>query len=338
MLYAARWWTRRTGGRIECRLCPRCCKLSPGQHGFCQVRRAQPDGLVLDTYGRTSGLAVDPVEKKPLYHFLPGSRILSLGTPGCNLRCDFCQNWRLSQAPADSIRLVEASPEDVAQAAEEEGCLSVAFTYNDPIIWAEYAIDTALACHQRKLRSVVVTAGYISGEARAEFFSVMDAANIDLKAFSEEFYRVHCRGRLQVVLDTLRFVKAETRTWLEVTTLLIPGLNDGLEELDRMTDWFAENLGLEVPWHFTAFHPNHLLRDRRSTPRQTLEEAREMARSKGLRYVYTGNILGGEGGRTHCPRCGTLLISREGFHVSRINLQGTACPQCGQTIPGVFEA
>jgi pyruvate formate lyase activating enzyme len=337
VLRPARWWATRPDGRVECLLCPRFCKLQAGQKGFCGVRHNDNGEMVLDTYGHTSGLAVDPVEKKPLFHFLPGSRILSFGTSGCNLACSFCQNWKLSRSAFKVEESIAASPQEIARAAEEEGCPSVAFTYNDPVIFAEYAIDTARACHERGLMAVAVSAGFINAEARTELFSEMDAANIDLKAFSDDYYRSRCGGRLQPVLDTLVGVKKEGRTWLEVTTLLIPGLNDDDGQLDRASDWFAANLGPDVPWHFSAFHPNYKMRDRPWTPRATLERARALAMSKGINYVYTGNVRSDEGSRTLCPSCHAELITREGFHVTSNKLNHDCCPGCGVKIPGVFQ-
>ena len=260
--YPARWWTLLPDGRMECRLCPRFCKLQEGQRGFCFVRQRTGDGMVLTTYGRSSGFCVDPIEKKPLNHFLPGTSVLSFGTAGCNLGCRFCQNWDISKA-RESDRLCDAaSPDAIAATATRLGCRSVAFTYNDPVIFAEYAIDVAQACRAQGIRTVAVTAGYITDEARPEFYRAMDAANVDLKAFTEDFYHRLCYAQLQPVLDTLVYLRRETDVWFEVTTLLIPGENDSREELDRASDWFAANLGPDVPWHFTAFHPDFKMLDK----------------------------------------------------------------------------
>jgi pyruvate formate lyase activating enzyme len=335
--HPARWWRMRPDGRIECGLCPRGCKLGDGQAGFCFVRRRAGDRMVLATYGRSSGFCIDPIEKKPLHHFLPGSSVLSFGTAGCNLGCRFCQNWELSKAREFDRRGEAASPAMIAAAARRHGCRSVAFTYNDPVVFAEYAIDVARACHDAGVKTVAVTAGYLTREARPEFFGAMDAANVDLKAFSDGFYRRLCLGTLQPVLDTLVYLRNETAVWLEVTTLLIPGENDSVEELDRASDWFAAHLGPDVPWHFSAFHPDFKMRATPRTPPATLARARAMARSKGLRYVYTGNVRDRPGGSTWCPSCGALLIERDGFELGRYELDGNRCRSCGREIAGCFE-
>jgi pyruvate formate lyase activating enzyme len=334
----ARWWVPRTDGRIECRLCPRLCKLQDGQRGFCFVRQRIGDGIVLTTHGRSSGFCIDPIEKKPLNHFLPGTSVLSFGTAGCNLGCRFCQNWDISKAREDDRLGETASPEAIAATAQRHGCRSVAFTYNDPVIFAEYAIEVAEACHTRGIKTVAVTAGYITEEARPEFFRVMDAANVDLKAFTEDFYRHLCYAELQPVLDTLVYLRTETNVWFEVTTLLIPGENDSAEEIDRASDWFAAKLGPDVPWHFTAFHPAFKMLDQPRTPPATLERARGVARSKGLRHVYTGNVRDPAGGSTWCPHCGKVLIERDWFELGAYNLDGNRCTACGGEIAGRFES
>lgn len=335
--HPGRWWARRNDGRIECQLCPRRCKLQDGQRGFCFVRRRSGDGIELATYGRTSGLRVDPIEKKPLYHFQPGSRVLSFGTAGCNLGCRFCQNWELSKARSDDCLTTPASPGEITALAGRLGCRSVAFTYNDPVVFAEYAIDVARACRSAGIRTVAVTAGYILPQPRAEFFGAMDAANVDLKAFSERFYRRLCAGELQPVLDTLVYLRRETPVWLEVTTLLIPGENDSPGEIDRASDWFARELGPDVPWHFTAFHPAFRMLDTPPTWAGTLARARDIARTKGLRYVYTGNVRDLPGGSTWCPTCGALLIERAGYDLRRYELNGNQCRVCGTVIAGHFD-
>lgn len=334
---SARWWTMRPDARIECRLCPRCCKLQRGQHGFCFVRQRVGDAMALTTYGRSSGFCIDPIEKKPLNHFLPGTSVLSFGTAGCNLGCRFCQNWTISKA-REFDRLAEAaSPETIADAAVRLGCRSVAFTYNDPVIFAEYALDVAQACRERGIKTVAVTAGYITAEARPDFFRGMDAANVDLKAFTEDFYQRLCYGRLQPVLDTLAYLRRETDVWFEVTTLLIPGKNDGREEIDRASDWFAARLGPDVPWHFTAFHPDFKMLRTPATPTVSLVRARDIARAKGLRHVYIGNVYDRAGGSTWCPSCGTLLIERQWYELGTYNLNGNRCRVCGCEIAGRFE-
>ncbi len=332
----ARWWRPLGGGRLECTLCPRRCKLREGQDGFCFSRGNRGGAMRLVTHGRTSGFAVDPIEKKPLAQFLPGSRVLSFGTAGCNLACRFCQNWRITRAGAEVLAAEPVTPEAIAAAAVRERCASVAFTYNDPVIFAEFALEVAAACRAAGLRTVAVTAGYIEPAARAEFFGGMDAANVDLKGFTEEFYGRFCGARLGAVLDTLAWLHRETRVWLEVTTLLIPGLNDSDAELDRASDWFAANLGPDVPWHFSAFHPDCAMLDRSPTPPATLARARRIAQAKGLRYVYTGNVRDRDGGRTWCPHCGKCVIDRDGFRLVGCLVREGRCEFCGGAVAGVF--
>jgi pyruvate formate lyase activating enzyme len=336
--YPGRWWTMLPDGRIECRLCPRFCKLNDGQRGFCFVRQRVGDRMVLTTYGRSSGFCVDPIEKKPLNHFLPGTSVLSFGTAGCNLGCRFCQNWDISKAREWDKLADAASPEHIARVAERLGCRSVAFTYNDPVIFAEYAIDVADACRERGITTVAVTAGYITEDARPEFYRHMDAANVDLKAFTDAFYHRLCFAQLQPVLDTLKYLRHEANVWFEVTTLLIPGENDSDAELHRASEWFIENLGPDVPWHFTAFHPDFKMLDKPYTPATTLTRARKIARSKGLHYVYTGNVHDCDGGSTWCPGCGELLIERDWYQLGAWNLENGRCRFCGYKIAGVFEA
>ncbi|WP_428267149.1 AmmeMemoRadiSam system radical SAM enzyme [Haliangium sp.] len=334
--HPARWW-HREGTRIRCELCPRRCLVSPGQRAFCFVRMGTEEGMVLTTYGRSSGFCIDPIEKKPLNHFLPGSAVLSLGTAGCNLGCRFCQNWDISTSRAQDRLADQATPERIADAAVEHGCASVAFTYNDPIIFAEYAIDTAAACRARGVRTVAVTNGYIGEVARAEFFAAMDAVNIDLKAFSEGFYRKLCLAELAPVLETIEYVVRETDTWVELTTLIIPGANDEPEELRALCTWVLEHLGPDVPLHFTAFHPDYKMLDRPCTPARTLTWARERALAMGLRYVYTGNVVDDVGGSTWCPGCRALLIQRRGYHIGAYGLDPDGrCATCGAAVPGHF--
>jgi len=323
-------------GRIQCDLCPRACRLHDGQRAFCFVRERRGADIYLTSYGRASGFCVDPIEKKPLFHFYPGSSVLSFGTAGCNLGCKFCQNWDISKARAVEKLSAVASPERVAAAAVERGCASVAFTYNDPVIFAEYAIDSAHACRERGIRSVAVTAGYITARARGEFFAAMDAANVDLKAFTEGFYEKLCFARLGPVLETLEYLRHETQVWFEVTTLLIPGLNDAEAEIDQLSAWFFEHLGPDVPLHFTAFHPDYRLTDVPRTPAETCLRARRQALSHGLRYVYAGNIRGGDAECSDCPSCGARLVTRDWYQLGAYALRGDACAQCGTRIPGRF--
>src|SRR5438270_4338960 len=335
--YPGRWWTMLPDSRIECRLCPRFCKLNEGQRGFCFVRQRVGDRMVLSTYGRSSGFCVDPIEKKPLNHFLPGTSVLSFGTAGCNLGCRFCQNWDISKARQWDKLADAASPEQIALAADQLGCRSVAFTYNDPVIFAEYAIDVADVCRERGIKAVAVTAGYITDAARPEFYRHMDAANVDLKAFTDAFYHRLCFAQLQPVLDTLKYLRHETNVWFEVTTLLIPGENDSDAELHRASEWLMENLGPDVPWHFTAFHPDFKMLDKPCTPAATLTRARKIARSKGLHYVYTGNVHDREGGSTWWPGCCSLLIERYWYVLGCWNLEEGRCRFCGHKIAGRFE-
>jgi pyruvate formate lyase activating enzyme len=333
-----RYWHRLDDGRVQCDLCPRECKLHEGQRGLCFVRARDNDQIVLTTYGRSSGFCLDPIEKKPLNHFLPGSAVLSFGTAGCNLTCKFCQNWDISKARADDRLQQQASPEAIAQAALESGARSVAFTYNDPVIFLEYAVDVAAACRAVGVKTVAVTAGYIGEGARPEFFAAMDAANVDLKGFTEVFYRKLCTGGLDAVLDALLYVKHETDTWLEITTLLIPGQNDSSQEVGALSEWIVEKLGPDVPVHFTAFHPDWKMRDIGATPPDTLMRARDIARRAGLRYVYTGNIWDEAGQSTYCHACGACVIGRDGYTITSWGLDKDGhCASCGEPCQGLFE-
>lgn len=335
----ALWWHRLEDGRIQCDLCPRDCKLHEGQRGLCFVRARAGDAMVLTTYGRSSGFCIDPIEKKPLNHFLPGSAVFSFGTAGCNLACKFCQNWDISKSREMDRLMDRASPHQLAQAAKESGCASVAFTYNDPVIFAEYAMDCADACHALGLKTVAVTAGYMHAEPRRDFYAKMDAANIDLKAFSDTFYFQQTGAHLQPVLETLEYVVHETDCWTEITTLLIPGLNDGDAELDALTRWVADRLGPHVPLHFTAFHPDYKLDELPPTPMSTLQRARRIALANGLQHVYTGNVHDRDGGTTHCTGCGESLIVRDWHAVQRYELDARgACRHCGTPLAGRFAA
>jgi pyruvate formate lyase activating enzyme len=332
-------WHKLDDDRIQCDVCPRVCKLRNGQRGFCFVRACEDDQIVLTTYGRSSGYCIDPIEKKPLNHYLPGTPVLSFGTAGCNLGCKFCQNWDISKSREIDTLADEASPEAIARAAQTLGCRSVAFTYNDPVIFMEYAIDVAQACHALGVKAVAVTAGEMCPGSRAEFYHYMDAANVDLKGFSEKFYHEICAGHLQPVLDTLVYLKHETNVWFEITNLVIPGLNDTDEELDAMTRWIVESLGPDVPTHFTAFHPDFRMLDRPHTPPATLTRARRIAIQNGLRYAYTGNVHDHTGSSTYCPVCGHILIGRDWYLLSDWNLTDEGCCRnCGTALPGVFES
>ena len=339
---ATRYWHVLDDGRIQCDVCPRACKLRNGQQGLCFVRACEDDQIVLTSYGRSSGFCIDPIEKKPLNHFLPGTPVLSFGTAGCNLACKFCQNWDMSKSREMDTLADQASPTQLAATAEQLGCRSLAFTYNDPVIFLEYAIDVAQAAREKNLKSVAVSAGYVCPQPRMEFFRYMDAANIDLKAFSENFYRKICGGALQPVLETLEYLKHETDVWFEITTLLIPGENDSDQELNDMCQWVVEHLGVDVPMHFTAFHPDWKMREHPPTPPATLSRARQIAINHGIRYAYTGNVHDSAGGSTRCHQCDNLLIERDWYVLGQwqvVVAQGQGfCRACGAPVAGVFES
>ncbi|MEE8526925.1 MAG: AmmeMemoRadiSam system radical SAM enzyme [Thermoanaerobaculia bacterium] len=332
-----KYWHRLDDGRIQCDVCPRFCKLREGQRGLCFVRGRLDDEIVLTTYGRSSGFCVDPIEKKPLDHFLPGTPVLSFGTAGCNLFCKFCQNWDISKSRELDTLADRATPETIAAAAVELGCQSVAFTYNDPVIFLEYAVDVAQACRARGIRTVAVTAGEICEQPRVDFYRHMDAANVDLKAFTERFYRKICGASLQPVLDTLKYLKHQTDVWFEITNLLIPGENDSDAELDEMTRWVVESLGPDVPMHFTAFHPDFKMMDKPPTPASTLTRARKIALANGVRYAYTGNVHDEDGGSTFCHGCGERVIGRDWYVLTAWHLDAEGCCEhCGIRCAGRF--
>ncbi len=332
-----RWWHTLPDGRIQCDLCPRDCKLHDGQRAACFVRANQGGQMILTTYGRSSGFCIDPIEKKPLNHFFPGSSVLSFGTAGCNLACKFCQNWDISKSREMDTLMDQASPQAIAAAARRYGALSVAYTYNDPVIFAEYAMDTADACHALGIKSVAVTAGYMHRGPAREFYAKMDAANIDLKAFTDDFYFKLCGGHLQPVLDLISMVHHETDCWIELTTLLIPGHNDSDEEIRQLAAWCFKELGPDVPLHFSAFHPDFKLLDAPPTPPATLQRARRIALDAGLRYVYTGNVHDRAGDTTYCPSCGKAVIERDWYEILAYALDDAGhCKHCGTRIAGRF--
>ncbi len=332
-----RYWHRLDDGRLQCDICPRACKLREGQQGLCFVRARHDDQIVLTSYGRSSGFCIDPIEKKPLNHFLPGTPVLSFGTAGCNLACKFCQNWDMSKSRQMDTLADQAMPEQLALVAKKLGCRSMAFTYNDPVIFHEYAIDVAAAGREIGIKSVAVSAGYVCDGPREEFYQYMDAANIDLKAFSERFYKKICGGSLQPVLETLKYLKHETDVWFELTTLLIPGENDSDQELEQMTNWVVEELGPDVPMHFTAFHPDWKMMEHSRTPPAILTKARQIAVKNGVRYAYTGNVHDSQGGSTWCHNCNALLIERDWYRLGLWQLTENACVHCGEHVAGVFE-
>ncbi len=342
--HPGRYWHELDDGRVQCDICPRYCRLRDGQRGHCFVRANHEGAIVLTTYGRSSGFCVDPIEKKPLNHFLPGTPILSFGTAGCNLGCKFCQNWDISKSREFDTLADQAAPEAIVNAAVRAGCRSVAFTYNDPVIFHEYAVDVAQACREQGVKAVAVTAGYVCAEPRTEFYAHMDAANVDLKAFTEDFYKKVTLAELAPVLETLRYLAHETDVWFEVTTLLIPGLNDSDAEIDAMTAWVVDELGPHVPMHFTAFHPDYKMLDIAATPPATLTRARRIAMGNGVRYAYTGNVHDESGGSTYCHACGERLIGRDWYALTGWSLDNGgdpgagACGHCGTTCAGVFES
>ncbi|MBW3600200.1 MAG: AmmeMemoRadiSam system radical SAM enzyme, partial [Planctomycetes bacterium] len=332
------WWHELEGSnRIVCDLCPRDCHLKPGDRGFCFVRENRDGQMVLNTYGRSTGFCIDPIEKKPLNHFYPGTSVLSFGTAGCNLGCKFCQNHDISKAREVALLSEQATPETIARAAQELGCRSVAFTYNDPVIWAEYAIDTAKACRAVGVKSVAVTAGYITPRARGAFYEHMDAANVDLKAFTEKFYYQLTLSHLQPVLDTLEWLKKETDVWFEITNLVIPDANDTDDEFRQMCDWVLEHIGDDTPVHFSAFHPDFKMMDRPHTPVETLLRAYETAKRQGLKFVYVGNVHNETHQSTYCPHCDKLLIQRDWYELGAYQLKGDRCGHCGGQVPGRFD-
>jgi pyruvate formate lyase activating enzyme len=333
-----RYWHALTNGKIQCDVCPRACQLQDGQRGMCFVRACEGGQIVLTSYARSSGYCIDPIEKKPLNHFLPGTPVLSFGTAGCNLACKFCQNWDMSKSRELSRLCDEASPELIAKAAKELGCKSVAFTYNDPVIFMEYAIDVAKECKKHGLKTVAVTAGYMCPEPRREFYDYMDAANVDLKGFTEEFYHQICSGSLAPVLDTLCYLQHETKVWTEITTLLIPGKNDSSEEIKAEAQWILKNLGPDVPLHFTAFHPDYKMLDTPATSPALLRQARAIALEVGLHFVYTGNVRDADGQSTFCSGCGKKIIGRDGYDITTFEvIEQGSCRFCGHHLPGVYE-
>ena len=332
----AKWWELQSNGKILCTLCPRYCTIGEGQKGFCFIRENIDGKLYSTGYGRPTGFAIDPIEKKPLSHFLPGTEILSFGTAGCNLGCKFCQNWTMSKSKIDEVNSLHASPEDVIELAKKNGVPSIAYTYNDPTIFGEYVIDISKLAREENIKSVMVTAGYIDKEARKDVYKYIDAANVDLKAFTETFYHKLTFSHLNDVLDTLVWLKNETDVWLEITTLLIPKENDSPEEIKQLTNWIVEKLGPNVPLHFTAFHPTFKMRDHKHTPPKTLDIAREIASQEGINYCYTGNVHDVFGQTTYCPNCKEPLIIRDWHSVLNNKIVKGKCYRCGEEIAGVF--
>jgi pyruvate formate lyase activating enzyme len=334
----AQFYTRAADNKVVCHLCPRYCEIGDGQAGFCFVRKNEGGTLYSLAYANPYAVHIDPIEKKPLAHYLPGTRILSIGTAGCNLGCKFCQNWDISKARYDQERAYHFTPENAVAEALARGCPSIAFTYNDPVIWAEYAIDIAKVAHAYGLKTVMVTAGYITQEALPIVYDHIDATNVDLKNFTENFYRKTCLAHLAPVLETLKTLKRRGTTWFEITNLIIPTLNDALEELRDLCLWVLDNLGPEVPLHFSAFHPDFKMLDVPPTPPAVLARARQQALRAGLRHVYTGNVDDPEGQSTYCPSCGKLLIERNWYRLGQWNLEANGrCRFCGANLAGHFD-
>lgn len=332
----AKWWHLNERGKILCTLCPRYCQIGNGQQGFCYIRQNINNKLYTLGYGKPTGFGIDPIEKKPLNHFLPGTSVLSFGTAGCNLGCKFCQNWSISKARLDEINSVSAKPEDVISLAKKHSTPSIAFTYNDPTIFGEYVIDISEIAQQEKIKTVMVTAGYIDKEARKDVYKNIDAANVDLKAFTEKFYYKNTFSHLNEILDTLIWLKNETNIWIELTTLLIPDENDSDDELKNECDWILENLGDNIPLHFTAFHPDFKMRNKKATSHSTLLRAKNIAQKSGIKFCYLGNVNDKKNQSTYCADCGSLLIERDWYSIQKINLYQNKCGKCGKTLPGKF--
>jgi pyruvate formate lyase activating enzyme len=332
----ANWWKVQQNGKILCTLCPRYCTIGNGQKGFCYIRENIDNKLYSIGYGRPTGFAIDPIEKKPLSHFLPGTDVLSFGTAGCNLGCKFCQNWTTSKSKIDDVNSLNATPEQVVLLAKKYHTPSIAYTYNDPTIFGEYVIDISKIAREENIKSVMVTAGYIDKETRKDVYKYIDAANVDLKAFTETFYHKLTFSHLNDILDTLVWLKNETEIWFEITTLLIPDENDSSEEIKKMCDWILSNLGDKIPLHFTAFHPDFKMRDKSKTPFSTLDMARKIALKSGIKYCYTGNVHNVEGQTTYCPNCNEPVIIRDWHSVLEIKMKNEKCNNCGQKIAGVF--
>jgi len=334
--HIAKWWEATDDGKILCTLCPRYCKIGEGQSGFCYIRKNVQGKLVSTGYGHPTGFAIDPIEKKPLSHFLPGTSILSFGTAGCNLGCKFCQNWSMSKAKLDDLNALTVSPEGVIQLAKKHHVPSIAYTYNDPTIFGEYVIDISQMAREEGIRSVMVTNGYIDKEARKEVYSYIDAANVDLKAFTDHFYHKLTFSHLNDILDTLIWLHHDTNVWIEITTLLIPDENDSSQEIEQMCTWIVDNLGDSVPLHFTAFHPDFKMRNKPRTPESTLRRARDIAIRTGIKYCYVGNVFDREGQSTYCPECQTTVIERDWHSIISNNVKDGKCYKCGYKIAGIF--
>jgi len=331
----ARFYNKLADREIECRLCPRLCRLGDKERGYCGVR--ENDGGTYRTlvYGKACSMGIDPIEKKPFLHFLPGSAALSIATAGCNVNCKFCQNWEISQVRAEQVDAFDLPPASVVENALKYQCPVIAYTYSEPVVFYEYMVDTAAEARRRGLRNVVVTGGYINAEPLRELVQVVDAIKVDLKGFSQDFYAKYVRGELKPVLEAIQTIHA-SKTWLEIVYLVIPSLNDGEETIRAMSRWIKTEVGPDVPLHFSRFYPMYLLKNLPETPLSTLERAYQAARSEGLRYVYIGNVPGHEAENTFCPRCGKPVVKRSGFLVESLSLQDGCCRFCREPIPGIW--
>jgi pyruvate formate lyase activating enzyme len=337
MTHEAMLWTPVEGGRVECGLCAHRCAIAAGKWGICGVRENRGGRLVTHAYGEVVAVHADPIEKKPLYHFLPGTTSLSIATAGCNFRCRFCQNWQISQSKAKDGRGGGQTfpPERIVEAALADGCRSVSYTYTEPTVFFEYAFDTARLAKARGLANVFVTNGYMTAEAIEAIRPFLDAANVDLKAFRDETYKSVCGARLQPVLDSIRRLRGHG-IWVEVTTLVVPGMNDGEDELADLARFLAE-VDADIPWHLSRFHPDFEFTEHQPTPTDILRRAAEIGRAAGLKHVYIGNVPGA-GDLTLCPQCGAMLIRRRGFRVDENHLDTAGCcPDCGVLVPGVWK-
>jgi len=332
----AMYWERLPGKEVRCTLCARACLLAEGARGHCRVRANFGGTLRTLVYGKPLSRAIDPIEKKPVFHFLPGSRILSIATAGCSLRCRFCQNWQISQAYPEDAPHIDWSPEQVVAAAVKHRCPSIAFTYTEPTVFYEYMLDTAKLAHAKGIKTVWVTCGYLNEKPLVELSKYLDGANVDLKGFSEKYYNEYCGASLQPVLDTLKVLRRE-RVYFEITNLVVPGGNDSPEMIREMCEWIRDELGADTPLHFSRYHPDHLMKRPGPTPLSTLVMARDIAREVGIEHVYIGNVTGGGGETTQCPKCHEELIVRERYRLLKNVVREGRCPKCGARLPGVWK-
>lgn len=322
--------------KVKCLLCPRECELREGQRGDCRARMNIGNKLQTLVYGRPCSVHVDPIEKKPLFHYLPGTGSLSIATAGCNLHCMYCQNWEISQREPENTRNIDLLPEEVVREALASKCRTIAYTYSEPVIFFEYAADTARLAHKKGLLNIWVTAGYINPEPLKEAVTFVDAANIDLKGITEDFYKVMSKATLQPVQHAIKVMK-ESGVWVEITNLVVPTYNDKKDDISRLCDWIVDNIGVEVPLHFSRFWPMYQLKNLPPTPEEVLTQARHIAMSKGIHYAYVGNIPGHEGNNTYCPVCKNILIARRGYMILGYNIKDKRCKFCNHTIPGRWE-